>query len=888
MFLGKRPRAAKEQKQLPRKKRVASVVQEVRSQEKLLREKEKSFSESTGISVCEWNQFITFCTNLMIYWRYAHDKFHKCFKQRISDHGIELRCNGNASRTKIKQSHSPKHIDDSIWVDIILILDGSEEYKMIRLLRTEFNSIMMDMFIHRDWMSVDVPEYSIPSIVLRGGLRFFNKVMIEMVGNVNPFVIKLGPFVHECIDIFVLVREYGSSDQDLLKRTQDIEEEENSSTHMDSDDTLSSLSSICSNSLSGPGKRSQSTRFFYMIVPTSICEETKVHPYELSLFAFIEAKKHSSVNGRHVYENYEAISDHIRNMDKESLGEIYNNIRILKKYIFGDTNEDFNIAHIMMIQRIAVPPRTTIDNKRMVYSVKERLEDKVVLSFDRKHVQVMDLFLAIEYLRLKYRRMFKIVVADCLSWNEQEILLELETNQYDALINSIVFFESFRSKCHHSCPIYPIVAQRYLFGSLAETEQSVNVILKLIRDTRFSTQKAKRWLSHNSQDDVEYMALLPKIIKRYRTFSYLWERMVAPYNKNLGMLFGPTKRWEKKQESSEINAAKFLERLSMGRERINWGFTGFNPEIGNIYIGLEAFFSVKARHMIRYSTLKRVFNHVHQQGWFKTKYPDLMWLLETLLTGGIILNIEDYGDHDLVDIPMFLDGSKSIEKGRSDYRIWDFVHVQLFKLCADEDLPTSHVIDLFENIVMRNFDINDTMKKNVSPSNFNKYSKEMESVKHMVKDELKESKMYKADYELDYDEDSPGLRRPDEAEFFTFFVESLERLSFFHTQYGDGNDPWYRGSQKDLPKGLSRWLPFDNALVKGDKVTLQRIPVYFDEDFKPVFSDSFIPKIWGLSQKFSGDKKQIRKSLRMTSNIPSLMLSDKELLNCILAKPIRL
>lgn len=941
-------------------KRVKSVKYVMESQRELLQETESKFCSEFGVTLDVWNEFVAFCSRFMVYKRTLNDSFHVCVKQSLHEHNIQLTYVGNANRSKIKQSHCPRKIDEDMWIEIFILMDGIGGYKVYRLLTTEFHFVMTSLFSTcNSWMkhnsSVIQSETIIPSVLLRGCLRYFPKTIIisKLFPDIKPFLIdELQPHLHEVIDIFKMVQLYGDQMNNVLVRSGSEQQIDEYDTCSDGDsvdvvstayaqsgatEVLSSLSSLYSSKstcVGGvdrtiPEKQKLFSRYFYMELPMERVRrgdnEEMIHPYDLGLYAFIEAKKQQSGS---IYENYKKIVTLLKSADERTQDKVIEQLNKLKEYIFGKS--DFNLAHIIMSEKIVSIPKTSLDFTRLFYTL-EKLEDKSNMIFYRSNTMVLDVVLALKYLNVKYRRIFQLDVFNSIHWDNDVIRITLNNDQYKTLTDSIIIFESFMARSDYCVPLYPLLAQRYLNGTPAEAEQCVKIILKMIRETRFSTRESSRWVSNANDDEIEYLKLLPKIIARYNSYSFLWSRLIRPYSNRMGMKFGPSERWAHKQSSNESNAMKFTEKQKYGKNKVNWGLSGFSGEMGGIYIGLESFFATRTRHIINHYSLKRLCTYLEDEIWFYESYPKLATALELIMDGTFIPDIIFYGDQDLVELPFTVDGekfTKIINNNNKKYELWDCVHVQLFKLCADSRFSMSLAIEIFENLIMRNNVLTqvDGNKKSIAMNNFSFLLPQMTTVRDMVTDELKTNNCFQSDYNLDIDEEDETLERPNEVDFFVFLLESLERLSFYHTdvtrvkqspetesieevtvetiqqQEGEEEENMeesekeeivsfispenidYRGSQKKMPRSHLRWLPFNNRLVSEQEHF--NLPIFYDKiTFKPVYSNSFIPTMWTISHKYTGSRKLIRKSLRQTSDITSFMLSDPDLINCLVCYP---
>lgn len=912
------------------------------TQRQSLNNAEIKFCSEFGVALNVWHAFVSFCSRLMVYKRILNASFHSCVKQALRHHDIQLRYASNANRSKIKQSHSPKKIEEDMWIEIFILMDGVGGYKVYRILQTEFHFLMMSLFgTFTYWMTHNEmvnSETVIPSVLLRGCLRYFSKeLVIKLFPDIKPFLLELQPCLHEAIDIFKMIQLYGDhSSNALVKDVEQTEDdyETNSDTEAEADvvsnayaesgvsaDVLSSLSSLYSKipsigevNRTLPEKRKLFSSYFYMELPMERVkrgekEELAIHPYDLGLYAFVEAKK----SGTSLYESYKRVIQQQLKESTQTQDVVIEQLNQLKSYIFG--KGEFNLAHIIMAERIVSMPKTSLDVTRLFYTT-DTQEDKTSMIFDRANTMTLDVVLALKYLNIKYRRMFQLNISDAIHWDSNVIRITMDNTQYKTLTDSIIFFESFMARSDYCVPLYPVLAQRYLSGTPAEAEQCVKIILKLIRETRFSTRESSRWVSNANDEEIEYLKLLPKIIHRYNSYSFLWSRLVYPYSHRMGMKFGPSERWAREQSLNENNAMKFTEKQKYGKNKVNWGLSGFNGETcGNVYMGLESFFAIRSRHIINYHSLRRLYTYLKTQSWFQTAYPELSNALDLTMDGTIIPEIIFYGDQDLVELPYTVDGSKYtkvVNSNSAQPSLWDHVHVQLFKLCADTRFSMSYAIDIFENLIMRNNVLTQAEgnKKSIAINNFSFLLPQMTTVRDMVTDDLKEKSYFQSDYDLDIDEDDESLERPNEIDFFAFLLESLERLSFYHTditrvvtepqqeeeeEEGDEVEekvtPFispenidYRGSQRKLPKSQTRWLPFDNRLIKTQH--LNDLPIFYDkETFKPVYSNSFIPTMWTISYKYTGSRKLIRNSLRQKSEITSFMLADPDLINCLVCYP---
>lgn len=929
-------------------KRVKSIRHVLDTQRNILQETELIFCSEFGVALRMWHAFVSFCSRLMVYKRILNASFHACIKQSLKHHKIELRYASNANRSKIKQSHSPKKIEEDMWIEIFILMDGIGGYKMYKLLQTEFHFVMMSLFsTFTYWMTHNEmvnSETVIPSVLLRGCLRYFGReLVLKLFPDIKPFLLELQPCLHEAIDIFKMVQLYGDHTTNaLVKNSEQTEDdyETNSDTEAEADvvstayaesgasaDVLSSLSSLYSKtpsiSANGhvertiPEKKKLFSSYFYMELPMERVkrdkEELAIHPYDLGLYAFVEAKR----NGNSLYESYKKVVQQLKNDSNQD--KVVEQLNQLKTYIFG--KGEFNLAHIIMAEKIVSMPKTSLDVTRLFYTAEVK-EESTHLVFNRATTMTLDVVLALKYLNVKYRRMFQLDISNAIHWDSNIIRVTMDNTQYKTLTDSILFFESFMARSDYCVPLYPVLAQRYLSGTPAEAEQCVKIILKLIRETRFSTRESSRWVSNANDEEIEYLKLLPKIIQRYNSYSFLWSRLVYPYSHRMGMKFGPSERWAREQSLNENNAMKFTEKQKYGKNKVNWGLSGFNGELGgNIYMGLESFFAIRTRHIINYFSLKRLYSYIKTQSWFQTAYPELSNTLDLIMDGTVIPEIIFYGDQDLVELPFTVDGSKFTKVMNNNQlpSLWDYVHVQLFKLCADTRFNVSYAIDIFENLIMRNNVLTQAEgnKKSIAISNFSFLLPQMTTVRDMVTDDLKEKGYFQSDYELDIEEDNESLERPNEIDFFAFLLESLERLSFYHTDITRVTEPVqeeeegeleeepkegdevveekvtpfispenvdYRGSQRRLPRAQSRWLPFNNRLIRDKH--LNDLPIFYDkETFKPVYSNSFIPTMWTISYKYTGSRKLIRNSLRQKSEITSFMFADPDLINCLVCYP---
>jgi hypothetical protein len=250
-----------------------------------------------------------------------------------------------------------------------------------------------------------------------------------------------------------------------------------------------------------------------------------------------------------------------------------------------------------------------------------------------------------------------------------------------------------------------------------------------------------------------------------------------------------------------------------------------------------------------------------------------------------------FSDTDMVDIPFDINLSNkynSLLAESEDYTIFDYVHVQLYMLCADARLPNNIAVDVFESTVMKNHKLDEQNRKHVPLTRDITNLTQIQSNTHLLNQHLKSTNQHRQDYGVNGNlETDSELPDPTPEDFFIFFVESLERLSYFHTDLDDsGNvgDATFRGNQLDMPKPHERWLQFDNQLIKGQE-RIWNIPLYYDDE-RPVCSNNFIPTLWTVSSRFSNNKKLLRNRLRFDSRLTSLMTADPEFLNCLMCYPI--
>jgi hypothetical protein len=272
-----------------------------------------------------------------------------------------------------------------------------------------------------------------------------------------------------------------------------------------------------------------------------------------------------------------------------------------------------------------------------------------------------------------------------------------------------------------------------------------------------------------------------------------------------------------------------------------------------------------------------------------------------------------------VELPFGINRERNYGKMSVDHSVWEYTHVQFYKLAADPRADDQCRDMIFYGMSVRNHRLSDNAKKIKEATNYEMMS-QMEEIKPTVVSELRSKGIYNAEYPrptrqrridddqcaLDEEEIDPlkpppsnFVDGPPEAqtgeELFIFLLESLERLSFFHIWH-HAKDPRqshrdYRGLQNTVPQPMERWVPIEyQAIIKNDP-QLSNLPVYYDYDkqndrYSPVRPTQVISSFWSLSKIFSGDQFQMPKVLRNSLKMTSMMTSDPDLLNCLLCYPI--
>lgn len=895
-----------EQAEESEKKPRITLYCELTTQNAKIRARETQVLEALSVDGKSWNDFVIFCSRYMFYMRHQHSDFHACMKKSLEENGIVLKRRSKKKGNSIRCSNFSNNTDEALWVHVFIYSDGIKSFKIYKMLTTEFYLVFQSLFTSQNsWMNCHCPENMIPTGLLRGCLRFFTERVSDWFPTLHPLSLSLSPFFHQSVDVFAMVRDYGHLENSTLAKSmleqhnqmmeeryqkeEDYEFRDQLRSHCPSETSqresvLSEISSMFSSSTvdedGNVRERTESekvySKFFYMKMPDERViypskKVTPVHPYDLGLYVFVEAKKLSG-NGKTICENYKAIVDGIRGLDEPSHNGIFGMLKSVKDYIFGQPDDEFNMAHIIMAENISSVACHRNRATRLEY-VAVASGDDMVLRFDRMQSRVLDVMLAFEYLNVRYKRLFKVSVSEGITWDDSYIYFRLPSVQHRVLVESVVFFESFKYRPENPVPLYPIVAQRYLLGCAAEKEQAVNSLLRMIRETRLRHSQINRWVSLSSTDDSDYLLLLPKILCRYETYSCIWQSLTVPFRYVMHQKYGPSERWLKNQMRTEQNAARYIDKENHGRRgKLNYNLTGFNHDAKNIYVGLESFFAVRSRHMINFDTLQQLYKTVGSAQWFAQDYPKLCSMIESLISGTIIENIQIYSDQDWVRIPFGLNRESDFLHMSEEHCIWDYVHVQLIKLCADPRLDNETAVDVFECMAMRNDRMEGGNVKKIPTSNNHTMLHQMNEVREKVSGQLLEETWFK--------EEDDDVHTPED--FFIFTVESLERLSFYHTVKRP-DDQEYRGNQKNVPTGPERWLPFDNSVICYGENRLQKIPVYYLGD-SPVYSDRFVPTIWTLAHRFTGSQTLIRSKKNL--KISSFMMADPDLLNCLLCYPI--
>lgn len=870
------------------KKRIRSIETEFKVQEKNNTIFRNSIQDTLGIDLEAWIGLVHMCSKYLFMLKFANNQFYKCFKIAIVESKIVLKYNGDSTKSKTKHSHCTKKVDYNMWASIVIIKDNRKEYKIYRMLITELETVLYNMFTKNiEWINTKSPESTIPSTIIRACVSYFPNA----IKNIKHELIDIGRHIHQTLDVIKMIRDYGTEKYSILSAgiVDDEEDDDDiaSITVLTNTFTKSRVSTYTGSSIDVPPKPGHQKLYYRQFMCISKDhkleieddeEETfpQVHPYDISLYAFIEARKRSNDSKTWVLDNYDQVCREIRSYSSEKKRMVLSELAYLKQFIFGAQSSVINMGYVVEVEKLISSPLSIHSSNHLFYRVASEIDGNTVLQFDRLKVSVVDVALAVGYYNIKYSSIFKLVSQDAMKWDQSNIFLTMPTSLYQTVVESIVFFECFRSRNPLSCQLYPIIAQRYIHGSSGELEQCINIIKRTVRNTRLNIDPKTIWDSRLTDDDAVYYRLLPKILAKYRDKETLLAKLVHPYNAQNTMLFGPTYKWCEKHTFDRNHTERFVNRVeSNALRKINWGFSGWSGKIGNIYVGLDAFFSPKNRQVMAYYMVKNIYEFLIKTEHMRGKYEDLLIAIESVLSSEKTKNIDSFSDEDVLNIPLFMKTRQTYDP--ENPTLSDYTAADIFKLCADEMTPSHVAMDIFESISARKHDSDSTHKKNISIQSFAQFLPTAKTVAELVEQELKSRDLYKREIKLE-----------NETDFLTFFLESIERLSYFHATNNNEDenrlDTKYRGNQ-NVKSFADRWLPIDTRVIQNNN-RFCAIPVYYRES-SPIYSNQFIPCLWSISKKFTRERSFIKNTIRDMGDIGSLMVADEELINCMLCRPIK-
>lgn len=629
-----------------------------------------------------------------------------------------------------------------------------------------------------------------------------------------------------------------------------------------------------------------------------------VHPYDLGFYLYTEAKRKSRLSGLHVSVEYNNVLTSFMTLSDNEKSYVFDRVEELRSVILGNrTTDNINFATLFLDHRIGRVEKHGKRGQPVEYHAKFK-GDTVMLRFSRGKVDVMDIYFGFLYFRLKYKTGFNVDIVESITWDQYNVRITLPKTQYEFMTKNIFYYETVSYYTQTPIVFYPVLVQRYLHGNRIEKMEASYTILKLCKNYRASKCYQKMWVYYDSAEEENYMNFLPSIIKKYWDIEAEWKRVLEMTLEGKKVEYTITGRMKEYlvELLSESDNYISSEQITNWEDIVSFasklqykgGIKAWNRKYYTPFDWLESFFAIRGKHLISIDTLCEFTDYLNNsKGEYCQGISSIKVVLHRLrqkVNAGC--QVQSIKGKDYVEIPSFIEDScdKEEEKMESgpievkDIKTLTIYHI--YEALSSVYIDRSVALNVLEGVILK--PLEEEFRIEV-PSWWRKRIElnKLGPIKQELLDKLKHCGMYSDSFMTNVTlQEKSTFKKPSKAEIFCYFLEYLERLSYyyyktFQKKHPD-NDEKFKGFQKQ-PMPENRWIPFNNSRVALNNVDLSQLPVLLHGHVRTGRDTVLLH--WKMYKDNTGTIHDMAEGLDIDSKWKPLSIVDKEFVNCVLLKP---